>query len=429
MNKDTYRPQKITVALIRRLAKLPPPDSLREVRDRGAKLTLRHHPKTSRMILYVELGRGKREKLCDARDVIDPNHALMMGQVQERARVLRGDDAGGRDFKEERGATRAVPTLSTYLDEEKAGSYGEWVIENRKDGAATLARLKSCFLDTFGKRKIDTITPDVMDAWRTKRRRTVIAETINRDTNSIKSALSKAVEWNKFPVSPLQGYKLLQTDRHKRSLRALTDDEVTALRAALKARDQRIRQGRDSGNQWREERGHKQMPGLDGAFTDALHPAVLISLATGMRRNELFTLTWDKVDLRSKVIHLEGANTKSFLSRDLPLNPEAANTLRQWKLQQGRSPSGYVFPSGSGHIADLKKSFYKVIDDAGIERETAQGRATWHSLRHTFGTRLGAAGVDPQTLRELMGHANLTTTQRYLQTDAGRKRDAVARLL
>jgi site-specific recombinase XerD len=53
---------------------------------------------------------------------------------------------------------------------------------------------------------------------------------------------------------------------------------------------------------------------------------------------------------------------------------------------------------------------------------------SWHSLRHSFGSRLGAAGTDGETLRSLMGHADLRTTQRYLHAEEERKRAAVEAL-
>ena len=47
--------------------------------------------------------------------------------------------------------------------------------------------------------------------------------------------------------------------------------------------------------------------------------------------------------------------------------------------------------------------YYKVLNNAEIERVNARGeRVNWHSLRHTFGTLLGAANVDPTTLMKLM---------------------------
>ncbi len=62
---------------------------------------------------------------------------------------------------------------------------------------------------------------------------------------------------------------------------------------------------------------------------------------------------------------------------------------------------------------------------AGIDREYG----TLHRLRHTFGTRLLEAGADIETVRDLMGHADIATTGRYLSSTSARKRAAVAALI
>lgn len=425
--EKAYRPRKITAACISSTAKLDPPAKPREIRDHNAGLILRHQP-SGYLGLYAELGRGKRERICDAREIPDTSKSMTMAMARERAKILRGESAGGRDFKSERAHSRRIPTLDEYLNEKREDSYGWHLIHNNKTGAATLARLKSCF-KRHGNKRLDELTPNVLDAWATRRRRKVTAETVNRDVAALKSSLNKAVKWNLLTDSPLRGYAPLKVDRSKKTLRPLTDAEIDKLREALEAREERIRTERQGGNQWRAERGYDLKPSLDGQYVDNLLPAVEVSLATGMRRGELLALTWDAVDLKRQTIYLEGEETKSYQSREIPLNDYVVKILRKWNLQQGRPRDGYVFPGPTGHVANLKKSFGAVLDAAEIKRETPQGRLTWHSLRHTFGTRLGAAGVDPQTLRELMGHADLATTQRYLQSDEDRRRDAVARLV
>ena len=63
---------------------------------------------------------------------------------------------------------------------------------------------------------------------------------------------------------------------------------------------------------------------------------------------------------------------------------------------------------------DVKKSFSAACREAGITN------FTFHDLRHTFGTRLADAGVDVVKIKELMGHASIVTTMRYIHaTDHG----------
>jgi integrase len=73
-------------------------------------------------------------------------------------------------------------------------------------------------------------------------------------------------------------------------------------------------------------------------------------------------------------------------------------------------------------ITDVKHSFTSAVSDAGIED------FTFHDLRHMFGTRLAAPGADVVKIRELMGHASITTTMRYMHASDSDKRDAIARM-
>jgi integrase len=256
----------------------------------------------------------------------------------------------------------------------------------------------------------------------------VSGETINRDLVALRAALSRAVKLEIISVNPLRGIERAEVDRHKRVVRALTAAEKKKLLAALTARDTKKRAARTSGNEWRRQRSRELLPTI-GLYADVLSPAVIVSLETGLRRGELLALEWPAVALKEKTLRVQGATTKSYETREIPLNSAAVECLRYWWLQRGQPKTGLVFTLDGDAIANLKKSYHAVLKAAGIQRANANGeRVNWHSLRHTFGSLLGAANVDSATLMKLMGHANLATTQRYLHTDDARKRAAVALL-
>ena len=140
-------------------------------------------------------------------------------------------------------------------------------------------------------------------------------------------------------------------------------------------------------------------------------------------------MTWAQVKLNTSEITVKGENTKSFQTRIIPLNKHTVSVLRNWKLQQVHSKDELVFPGKSGKLTSLRKSFYPLLEDAQIKRVEGDVSLNWHSLRHTFGTRLGQAGVDPATIKKLMGHADLKTTQRYLHTDEDRMRAAIEKMV
>ncbi len=420
-----YQAQKITVELIRKVAAWPAPDKPKEILDSAAGLVLRHQNKTGYLGLWVVLGRGKRErpfgKQCDARRVIDPSAAITLGAVKAEAKRLRGDDASGRDFKGERAQDRAVPTLDAYLRD----SYGPWAEQNRRSGADTVARIKACFADEFGADKLSAITPVRVEKWASRRQRDgVTAETINRDIEALRPALQRAVRPLKLITeNPLADYERLEVDKSKRVRRAFTATEEAKLRAALAARDEKKAVERASANEWRRARHEDELPSLAGLYADVLTPAVLVSIETGLRRGELFALEWPSVDFAAKLVRVEGKTAKTFQTREIPLNADAIAVLRRWWMQNGQPRAGFVF-GGAERLANLRKSFGAVLKAAGI-KNTKAGRVSWHSLRHSFGSRLAAAGVDAATLRDLLGHRDLEVTNRYIHSDAERKRAAV----
>ena len=102
--------------------------------------------------------------------------------------------------------------------------------------------------------------------------------------------------------------------------------------------------------------------------------------------------------------------------------PHAGFTAQEALEQLPGPHEGHVFRYRGLPIQDVKTAFLKALKRAGLPR------CRFHDLRHTFATRLVLAGVDLATVKELMGHATISTTMRYAHPSPPHKREAVARL-
>jgi len=207
-------------------------------------------------------------------------------------------------------------------------------------------------------------------------------------------------------------------------VRYLTPDEHVRLMTALDQRELKKRVDRASANTWRRDRKYPEMPALDDqAFVDYLKPAVVVSLNTGLRQGELLSLAWADVNLTGLQVTVQGANAKSGKTRHVPLNSEATTVLQQWR-QQSPESRALVFPGPTGkRMIDVKTAWAKLMLDAKIEK------FRWHDMRHDFASQLVMVGVDLNTVRELMGHADLKMTLRYAHLAPAHKAAAVEKLV
>jgi integrase len=148
---------------------------------------------------------------------------------------------------------------------------------------------------------------------------------------------------------------------------------------------------------------------------------VIVSLNTGIRRGSLFRLLWGDIDFQTKNLTIRAAIAKGGRDIQIPMNETLANTLSAWKAQTGGEEDGLVFPSPkSGGVFDnCKRAWAGLLKEADIEN------FRWHDMRHDFASQLVMKGVDMNTVRELMGHADMKMTLRYAHLAPKAKRAAV----
>ncbi|OYQ04464.1 site-specific integrase [Pseudomonas mandelii] len=333
----------------------------------------------------------------------------------EAARYLADAHEHGEPLAITQGRKGVVlPSLRDFIDD----TYMPWFETHHKGHEKTLHTLNNNFA-TIMPQRLDSITGRDLEQIRTGWMQSGNKpSTVNRKMGSISGVFSRAVEWEYIATHPLAKLKQLKVDSLGK-VRYLNADETRRLREALDARQDEARAERETANKWRADRRKEQMQSLlQLPFTDHLKSLVLVSLNTGMRRGELFDLKWSAVNFQTKTITAIGATTKTSDTRHIPMNRETIGVLEDWQKQVGKSQ--YVFPNQEGdRLEDVKSAWLKLLKRANIED------FRWHDMRHDFASRLVMAGVPLNTVRDLLGHADIKMTLRYAHLAPGTKAAAV----
>ena len=151
---------------------------------------------------------------------------------------------------------------------------------------------------------------------------------------------------------------------------------------------------------------------------------VVLLLATGIRRSEAVLISLEEVDLTNRQLLVHGKGAKQ---RVVPLTSSAVAAIQHYLPHRPDSQSRRLFVNSRGHPIRghvINAALDEILEKAGL---AGQG-ITPHKLRHTFATQLIHKGVDVRTVQELLGHADLGTTARYLHSDVRTKLAAVGRL-
>ncbi|HEU5085387.1 MAG TPA: tyrosine-type recombinase/integrase [Acidimicrobiales bacterium] len=143
---------------------------------------------------------------------------------------------------------------------------------------------------------------------------------------------------------------------------------------------------------------------------------------SGLRVAEVCGLRIDDVDLAAGTVRVLGKRSKW---RQVPLTPGAVDALGEW-LRSGRrqlataeSPPELVFLNLRGRALG-PRDCRRILDRRAVEPTHP------HALRHTFATHLLDGGADLRAVQELLGHSDLSTTQRYTHVSASRLQAVVA---
>lgn len=132
--------------------------------------------------------------------------------------------------------------------------------------------------------------------------------------------------------------------------------------------------------------------------------AFVVSVYTGMRWGEQYSLEWSQVDFKRKIIRL--TKTKNGSARNVPINSVALEALKTQQANMPHQSSDAVFPR-PGPSSNCRWWFEPVLIETKIRDYT------WHNNRHTFCSWLAMAGVSTKEIQVLAGHKTITMAARY----------------
>lgn len=158
---------------------------------------------------------------------------------------------------------------------------------------------------------------------------------------------------------------------------------------------------------WSKEEATKA---LDLAHLDTcLYNMLLVTLHTGMRKGELFGLTWGDIDFVTGFINIR--HSKSGRPRSIPMSASVQEVL------QSRYTVGMQDDESCFDMCEPNGKLKKLCEMAGVRP------ITWHGLRHTFATLALDAGRSPREVAEILGHTKVSTTLDIYWQKTGRAID------
>ncbi len=150
-----------------------------------------------------------------------------------------------------------------------------------------------------------------------------------------------------------------------------------------------------------------------------LYDVSMIAYNTGLRRGDILKIKGTDVDAERRVLTVRVSKLRGELVLYLPLN---ANALEVLERRERDHSNGYLFPGRNvPHVVDFKQHFARAKKATGIDFRFME-------FRHNCATTLLRKGVDIYTVKEILGHSNISTTARYLAVVDELKRAALDKL-
>jgi integrase len=275
--------------------------------------------------------------------------------------------------------------------------YLSWSEENRADkGAHDKTRYNLHLAPYLAEKRLDEINSFDLEKIKSDLlKKGLSPATVKYTLIIVRQSFNKALAWGMYKgLNPIKGVKLpvLQNTRE----RFLSYEEADQLLSELAKRSPDV------------------------------HDMALLSLYTGARAGEVFSLKCHDIDFTHGLISI--LDTKNKQARRVFITDAVKDMLS--RRIKDLSPDAYIFLRKDGtpyfEMADIFKTVADELFNKNVQDR--RQRVTFHNLRHTFASWLALQGESLMTIRELLGHKSFTMTQRYAHLIPDEKKRAVVAL-
>ncbi len=329
-------------------------------------------------------GRDKRYRVCVS---VKGNRVTRVVDnltlAREAEAAIKGDMVRG-EFDINRNGKK-VPTLNGVW-----AKYLPWAQEHKKSWTSDLWYYRKHLEPRFGGKALDAISAIDIEKLKldlkkglNKRGKPYAPATIKHQLVIMRRLYNLARKWGMYAgKSPLESVSMPRLDNQKTEF--LRDEELLRLLDTL-----------------------EKWPFKESAAF------VKFALFTGLRRGEMFKLTWDDIDFERGLIRLR--DPKGGKTENLPVSNEALGVLKTLEVT-----SPYVFPGKHGkQRSEFNGPWQRIRKAAGLPEGFR-----FHGLRHHFASTLVSHGVDLLVVQKLLTHKDSKTTQRYAHLAPGAIKDA-----
>ncbi len=274
--------------------------------------------------------------------------------------------------------------------------YDKWLDTGKKHVYDDRNRYKNHLKPKFASKALSQITTHDLEKFKGSLLKKGLApQTTKHILVLIRQIYNKMIAWGLWNgQNPIKGVKMPKISNKR--VRFLTHQEADKLLGAVRKRSQQV---------WEYS---------------------LLSLHTGMRADECFSLLWGHVDFDQGMIHV--ADPKGGPPRDVYLTQKVREML-QTKKEGGKADLVFKARHG-GKIPEASKTFLRTVNKLGLNDgiEDRRQKVMFHTLRHTFASWLAIQGTPILEIKELLGHATLAMTERYAHLIPDQKRVSIARM-